>query len=413
MNPVIQAEDISKRYYIGTSKSPASGGTLRDSLTAFAKAPLRRIRRNGHGKTEAFWALKDVSFEVNEGEIIGIIGRNGAGKSTLLKILARITEPTSGRIELHGRVGSLLEVGTGFHPELTGRENIFLNGAIIGMRREEITRKFDEIVAFSEIERFIDTPVKHYSSGMYTRLAFAVAAHLDPEILLVDEVLAVGDLAFQKKCVAKMSDVTEKGRTVVFVSHNMEAIRKICSRAIFLNGGEIVARGATEEVIAKYVSEGASSQSTYEFPRPGPDENPPGYAYRLTVEDGEGRPAARVPVGSPWQVRVSFEIVRPVEHFIIAIGLTTNLNAPLRTSWTEPQDITPGHYEAIFREDTILLGSGRYSIALGLSSFERSFHYLQDAGVINIANFAEGVELVRIANHGYILNPLKTEIRKI
>lgn len=413
MSHVIKAEEISKLYHIGARKLPAFGGTLRDSLTEFARAPLRRFRQNGNLNMEAFWALKDVNFEVAEGEIIGIIGRNGAGKSTLLKILARITEPTTGRIELHGRVGSLLEVGTGFHPELTGRENIFLNGAIIGMRREEITRKFDEIVAFSEIERFIDTPVKFYSSGMYTRLAFAVAAHLDPEILLVDEVLAVGDLAFQKKCVAKMSDVTDKGRTVVFVSHNMEAIRKVCHRAIFLNQGEITSTGPTDEVIARYVSDGSDSRYTYELPPPSSDEEPPGYAYRITIEDGEGRPASKVPVGSPWQIRISFEIVRPVEHFIVGIGLTTNLNAPLRTSWTEPRDITPGHYEAIFREDTILLGSGRYPITLGLSSFERSFHYLQDAAVIEIADFAEGVDLVRVANHGYILNPLKTEIRPI
>jgi len=237
----IRLENISKKYRIG--KKQEKYRTLRDTLTEAVVTPFRRTGRLLHGRAaeaaelnEVIWALKDVSFEVKQGEVVGIIGRNGAGKSTLLKILARITEPTSGFAEVHGRVGSLLEVGTGFHRELTGRENIYLSGAILGMKWAEIDRKFDEIVEFSGVEKFIDTPVKHYSSGMYLRLAFAVAAHLEPEILLVDEVLAVGDARFQKKCLNKMEDIGQQGRTVIFVSHNMPAITRLCERAILLEG---------------------------------------------------------------------------------------------------------------------------------------------------------------------------------
>src|SRR5690242_4169068 len=241
----IRIDRLGKRYRIGR---PEAYKTLRDTLVDTATAPFRAFgslfRRSSSDQRAArdadlFWALKDVSFEVARGSVTGIVGRNGAGKSTLLKVLSGITEPTEGRVELHGRVGSLLEVGTGFHPELSGRENIFLNGAILGMRRAEITRKFDEIVAFAEVEKFIDTPVKHYSSGMYLRLAFAVAAHLDPEILLVDEVLAVGDAAFQKKCLGKMGDVVRQGRTVLFVSHDMTAISQLASRCLLLDGGRV------------------------------------------------------------------------------------------------------------------------------------------------------------------------------
>ena len=239
----IRVENLSKRYEIG--RAGARHDTLRDALAGM-------LRREARGPTEAFWALRDVSFEVKRGEVVGIIGRNGAGKSTLLKILSQITEPTGGRAEIHGRVGSLLEVGTGFHPELTGRENIYLNGAILGMRREEIARRFDEIVAFSEIEKFLDTPVKRYSSGMYVRLAFAVAAHLEPEILLVDEVLAVGDAAFQKKALGKMGSVVNEGRTVVFVSHNMNAIQRLCKRAILVDQGQIKLIGDAMAVSEKY-----------------------------------------------------------------------------------------------------------------------------------------------------------------
>jgi lipopolysaccharide transport system ATP-binding protein len=253
MKPIIKVENLSKQYHIGVRRAPY--GTLRESLVGAVRAPFKRLRRNGHSADTTIWALKDVSFDVMPGEVVGVIGRNGAGKSTLLKILSRITEPTSGGVDLYGRVGSLLEVGTGFHPELTGRENVYLNGAVLGMNRNEIDKKFDEIVAFAEVEKFLDTPVKYYSSGMYVRLAFAVAAHLEPEILLVDEVLAVGDAAFQKKCLGKMEDVAGKGRTVLFVSHNMAAIQTMCSHCIYLRGGETRVQGRTEQVIPKYLSD--------------------------------------------------------------------------------------------------------------------------------------------------------------
>jgi lipopolysaccharide transport system ATP-binding protein len=252
--PAIIVNNLGKSYRLGMQDNKAD--TFRDLLVGIAKAPLRRLRKLGEHDVEAqdaFWALKDVSFEIQTGEVVGIIGRNGAGKSTLLKILSRITEPTKGEAYLHGRVSSLLEVGTGFHQELTGRENIFLNGSILGMRKEEIKSKFDEIVAFSEIEKFLDTPVKRYSSGMYVRLAFAVAAHLEPEIMIVDEVLAVGDLEFQKKCLKKMGDVASEGRTVLIVSHNMSAIQSLCVRSILLRNGGVVKDGETAEVVKEYL----------------------------------------------------------------------------------------------------------------------------------------------------------------
>ena len=264
----IAAEGLGKRYRIGGSGGQP--GNLRESIMNAAAWPGRALRkalwhRRGAlwaclcADAREFWALRDVSFEVRHGEVLGIIGRNGAGKSTLLKVLARITEPTLGRARVFGRVGSLLEVGSGFHPELTGRDNVFLNGAILGMKREEIRSKFDEIVAFAEVEKFIDTPVKHYSSGMYLRLAFAVAAHLNPEILFIDEVLAVGDASFQMKCLGKMGEVSRQGRTIIFVSHNMAAIQKLCTSAIHLKDGRIVKRGPTMDVVQEYLRELPSS----------------------------------------------------------------------------------------------------------------------------------------------------------
>jgi lipopolysaccharide transport system ATP-binding protein len=247
----IRAEQLSKKYSLGTAQ--AHYDTLRDHLVGGIRSLWKKEQRPSHD-ARTFWALKDVFLEIKQGEVVGIIGRNGAGKSTLLKILARITDPTLGMAEIRGRVGSLLEVGTGFHGELTGRENTYLNGAILGMTKKEIDRKFDEIVAFAEVERFVDTPVKHYSSGMYLRLAFAVAAHLEPEILLVDEVLAVGDVTFQRKCMGKMSDVARQGRTILFVSHNMAAIESLCSTAYLLEHGQVVASGTTQTVVGAYLS---------------------------------------------------------------------------------------------------------------------------------------------------------------
>src|SRR5436190_68557 len=259
---VIIVENLSKKYRIkhyGETSLPRYSA-LRDVIASKFTGLLenRKSKTKSRKSVEDFWALKDVSFEVHRGEVIGIIGRNGAGKTSLLKILSRITEPTEGRVRIKGRVASLLEVGTGFHPELTGRENISLNGAILGMSRAEIKRKFDEIVAFAEVEKFLDTPVKRYSSGMYVRLAFAVAAHLEPEILIIDEVLAVGDAAFQKKCLGKMGDAAKHGRTVLFVSHNMAAVQQLCAQSVLLEGGQVAAEGQSADIIARYLAEESS-----------------------------------------------------------------------------------------------------------------------------------------------------------
>jgi ABC-type polysaccharide/polyol phosphate transport system ATPase subunit len=276
--PAIRVERLGKLYHLGARLGYR---TLREALAEAASAPLRYLRAprgqaaasNGHdseiagrGRAGRLWAVRDLSFDVPHGEVVGVVGRNGAGKTTLLKMLSRITAPTEGYAELRGRVGSLLEVGTGFHPELTGRENVYMNGAIIGMRRHEIARRFDEIVAFAEVERFLDTPVKRYSSGMYVRLAFAVAAHLEPDILLVDEVLAVGDLQFQKKCLGKMSEVAKGGRTVVFISHQLTQIRRLCDRVLWLDGGRLRASGGTASVLAQY--ESAAAVEPGEAPTP-------------------------------------------------------------------------------------------------------------------------------------------------
>ena len=261
----IEVKNLGKQYRIGQREQYK---TLRDAITCAVKAPFRRVKdslssNNGNNDQSFIWALRNVSFEVEPGEVVGVIGRNGSGKSTLLKILSRITTPTEGTAEIHGRIGSLLEVGTGFHPELTGRENIYLSGSVLGMRKREINDKFDEIVKFSEIEKFLDTPVKRYSSGMYVRLAFAVAAHLDPEILLIDEVLAVGDAAFQKKCIGKMRSVANQGRAVLFVSHNMGAVSQLCSRAILIEMGRLANQGLTQEVVNYYLNKNNNPADTY------------------------------------------------------------------------------------------------------------------------------------------------------
>jgi len=250
MKPIVRVENLSKAYRLGAGG--AARASLRDTLARAARGPLGRFGR-GRPAADTFWALREVSFEVFPGEVVGIIGRNGAGKSTLLKILSRIVEPTSGRAELYGRTSSLLEVGTGFHPDLTGRENIFLNGSILGLRRHEVRSRFDEIVAFAEVGRFVDTPVRHYSTGMYTRLAFAVAAHLDPEILIVDEVLSVGDAQFQKKCMGVMNGAAREGRTVLFVSHNMAAVSNLCQRGLLLEGGRLAYAGSQAEAVSRYL----------------------------------------------------------------------------------------------------------------------------------------------------------------
>ncbi len=298
---VIHVEGVGKRYKLGANRQYR---TLRDSFTNALTSPFRK--RDPEDPARIFWALHNVSFDVHDGDVIGIIGRNGAGKSTLLKVLSRITEPTEGQVRLQGRIASLLEVGTGFHPELTGRENIFLNGAILGMRRAEIASKFDEIVAFAEVTRFIDTPVKHYSTGMYMRLAFAVAAHLEPEILVIDEVLAVGDAAFQKKCLGKMREVSRTGRTVLFVSHNMTAMRSLCNRVVWLRNGEVEETGESGAVIANYLKS-ASATVTRQF-WPTQEEAPGNSQVRLNMISVTSalEPGAEVDVATPVNIEVRY-----------------------------------------------------------------------------------------------------------
>ena len=313
---VIEAVGLGKRYRRGV---PVDTG-LRHALERFVRSPLSALRG---AKMETFWALKDVSLEVKEGEVLGLIGRNGAGKTTLLKILSRITRPTEGWAEIRGRVRSLLEVGTGFHPELTGRENTYLSGAILGMGKREIDRKFDEIVAFAEIEKFIDTPVKHYSTGMYMRLAFSVAAHLEPEILLVDEVLAVGDASFQRKCLGKMGDVSRQGRTIVFVSHNMIALKKLCTQAVWLDGGQMVERGEAGLVIDHYLQKntGMNLESFWEDEgrEPG-DERVRLRSVRVISPSGSGAP---ITVHTPLQIEITYWNYVPDTTLNVSMFLTS------------------------------------------------------------------------------------------
>jgi lipopolysaccharide transport system ATP-binding protein len=339
--PAIRISGLGKQYRIGGR--PERYASLRDTVVKTAKAPFQRMAAVMRGQssvlsTTTFWALRDISFEIRPGEVVGIIGRNGAGKSTLLKILARVTEPTTGYADICGRVGSLLEVGTGFHAELTGRENIYLNGAILGMSRREIDRKFDDIVAFSEIEAFIDTMVKHYSSGMYMRLAFAVAAHLEPEILLVDEVLAVGDLQFQKKCLGKMEDVSRIGRTVVFVSHNMSAVTRLCSRAVLLDQGRLVSTGPTPAVVAEYVFKGygtrAERQWMDEDSAPGDD------AIRLLgvrAHDPAGVVQESFDIRQPIAIAIDYKVLKPGLRFTPCFDVINDAGVVLFLSQERPE----------------------------------------------------------------------------
>jgi lipopolysaccharide transport system ATP-binding protein len=334
----IRVERLGKQYRIGKRERYR---TLRDTLTDSLSAPFRGLASafrvpaadEARASGDLIWALRDVSFDVPQGAVLGIIGRNGAGKSTLLKVLSRITEPTEGRVELHGRVGSLLEVGTGFHPELTGRENIFLNGAILGMRKSEIARKFDEIVAFAEVAKFIDTPVKHYSSGMYMRLAFAVAAHLEPEILIVDEVLAVGDAQFQKKCLGKMGEVAKQGRTVIFVSHNFVAVQNLCSRALLLKDGQLAATGRTHAVLNEYMAESERPETDLALRS---DRSGSGEVRfvncAILSRSGEDRPVVRC--GEDVTIRLHFRCSTRIERPAFSLTVRSSAGVPIFAAYT-------------------------------------------------------------------------------
>lgn len=408
--PVIKVENLSKKYEL-THNTRSS-----DSLvSAFSKGLVSMFAPKGSGSSkEEFWALRDINFEIQQGDRVGIIGRNGAGKSTLLKVLSRIVKPTSGRIEFLGRMASLLEVGTGFHGDLTGRENIYLNGSILGMTRTEIDSRFDEIVAFSEVEKFLDTPVKRYSSGMYVRLAFAVAAHLESEILIVDEVLAVGDAAFQKKCLGKMNDISnQQGRTILFVSHSMQAVQKLCNSGVFLQKGRLVEQGSIDTIVNHYLLSGEGSQAVYEIPKPKEVSN--GYATRLSIENLKAVPLNEIPVGSDWQVRVHFKLLKPTEHFIMGLGVVSAYDIPLRTSWSEASDLGAGEYEMVFDLSDVMFTSGLYKLVVGLSSNHRAFHYDDQTVSVNISDAGDVATNSRVVNtqSGLILNTMKVKLNKL
>jgi lipopolysaccharide transport system ATP-binding protein len=383
----IHVEALGKRYRIGLA--PQRYQTLGENITRFFSAPLRTIR-SGRAPVldgvDTIWALRDISFTVKEGEVLGIIGRNGAGKSTLLRLLSRITEPTEGTLTIRGRVGSLLEVGTGFHPELTGRENIFLNGAILGMKRREIERKFDEIVAFSEVEQFIDTPVKRYSSGMYLRLAFAVAAHLEPEILVVDEVLAVGDAEFQRKCLGKMGDVAQQGRTVLFVSHNMSAILRLTQETIVIDKGKLVLRASSSEAVDYYLSAGhAKAGERFWDLDEVPSSAAPFRPIALRLRDSRGQVVDTIRSTEPCTIEMEYSLGAPLTGLRVGFYLNTTRGEAVFTSFDTDDPAlferhtsrVAGHYfsKCCIPPDT--LNQGRYSLGVNASSY-RIRRYFED-----------------------------------
>jgi lipopolysaccharide transport system ATP-binding protein len=395
--PAIRVENLGKRYLVDHEKRLRGGyGTLREALVNLATAPVRRLRGEESVTHEEFWALKDVSFEVQPGEVVGIVGRNGAGKSTLLKILSQITKPTTGSVELHGRVGSLLEVGTGFHPELTGRENIYLNGSILGMSRREIDGKFDEIVDFAEIEKFLDTPVKRYSSGMYVRLAFAVAAHLEPEMLLVDEVLAVGDIGFQNKCLGRMRDVSRGGRTVIFVSHNMGAVESLCDRAALFEDGRLVSMDETRAIIERYYERHNTTE--YSGNRKGGQlASRQGIVHRAVLLDERGRETAQVALGDLFHLKMSLLFSSPVRDPVIGLGIDDaygnrmlTLHTPLSNDWSRNLH---GNCVVDSRVASFPLAPGQYRIKISVSAQTEAIDVVDNAlcfAVIDRDAFCEG-----------------------
>ncbi len=387
----IRIRGLSKQYRIGLLRHD----TLRDQLSHFAKHLIHRSRHNFEpSREDTIWALRDVSFDVKVGEVVGVIGRNGSGKSTLLKILSRITEPTTGYVEAKNRIGSLLEVGTGFHPELTGRENIYLNGAILGMKKGEINRKFDEIVAFSEIERFLDTPVKRYSSGMYVRLAFAVAAHMEPEILAVDEVLSVGDAAFQKKCIGKMGDIAREGRTVLFVSHNLRAVQSLCGKGILLHEGQVADRGDVDNIIQTY-SKMVDSLKSGQFLGDRKDRQHGEFLRIIDVEFLDAHSETPVPViasGQNLLIRIHYECTsdEPIENVSFGIGFFTIERARLFGCRSSLVGITyrvkPGRGRCTCRVRKWPLSSGTYTYSVHATQDSAVLDGVVDAGILNVAS---------------------------
>ncbi|HEX7415092.1 MAG TPA: ABC transporter ATP-binding protein [Bacteroidia bacterium] len=419
---VLKIENISKQYRLGQLGT----GTISHDLNRFwaklrgKEDPYLKVGdtndRSKAGGSDYVWSLKDINFEVKQGEVLGIIGKNGAGKSTLLKILSQVTTPTTGQVKVKGRIAALLEVGTGFHPDLSGLENIFLNGAILGMTKTEIKSKLDEIVDFSGVAKYLDTPVKRYSSGMMVRLGFAVAAHLEPEILIVDEVLAVGDVAFQNKCMGKMSEVSKQGRTILFVSHNMQAMSKLCTRGILLNNGKLVVDCSIKDAIKKYLDENATSNAVYIIEPPADKDELNAYVQKIQIEDNEGNLMGGFPVGKGWQVRIFFKVNKKTEHFICGIGISSSMGVDVNTSWSDHQDIEVGEYEGLFEQKDILFCAGSYMLAVGLSSYERTIQFLPNIATFIITEPAiKGLDarILRTSNSGLLLNPMAVKLIKV
>jgi len=400
----IKAEGLGKKYYIGARRERHR--TLRDSIAGAVVSPFKKARRLLRGQAtgaaglhEELWALRDVSLSIQQGEVVGLIGQNGAGKSTLLKILSRITEPSEGRAQIRGRVGSLLEVGTGFHPELTGRENVLLNGAIIGMGRSEIASKFDEIVAFAEVEKFLETPVKHYSSGMYLKLAFAVAAHLDPEVLLVDEVLAVGDPAFQAKCIGKMGEVAGEGRTVLFVSHNMSAVARLCPRSYCLEGGRLVDAGESEDVISAYLKRTSSQIPSDGFADLRSQERRPIHESELArlewvrLLNSEGVATSTIREGESARIEIGVDVRRRVASVQVGCALSALGRSGTLLTIPSPEydeGFDPGQFCFAVDLEPNYLRHGTYSIGLKLSIDGSTRDLLINAFALSVVARASG-----------------------
>jgi lipopolysaccharide transport system ATP-binding protein len=386
---IIQVENLGKKYLI-RHQAKERYIALRDVIAGKVCSIGRRVLNPGPNKKadptrEEFWALKDVSFEIKHGEVLGIIGRNGAGKSTLLKILSRITEPTTGKIRIRGRVASLLEVGTGFHPELTGRENIYLNGAILGMSKVEIKKKFDEIVDFSEVEKFLDTPVKRYSSGMYVRLAFAIAAHLEPDILLVDEVLSVGDAAFQKKCLGKMGNVAQHGRTVLFVSHNMGAVSRLCQRTLMLKAGRLVKDGPSGDIISHYLSDLSNKKQSYSRPT---DLNIPMCLLAADVASEGCTDSEKFPRHHPIKISITYQVHKLISSVHIYASIIGSDGSVVMGTGDADADSSrfglrkPGIYNCCFQIPANLLNEGNYLVNISMGvPYQRN--YQENIGILN------------------------------
>lgn len=405
MSPAITVDGVAKLYKIGLCPT-AEYHTLRESISELAAAPLNWIKGLLAGQTEnldqdsvkkdELWALRGVTFKVQPGEVLGVIGRNGAGKSTLLKIFSRITQPTVGRVELRGRVGSLLEVGTGFHPELTGRENVFLNGAILGMSRREIASKFDEIVAFAEIERFLDTPVKRYSSGMYTRLAFAVASHLEPEILIVDEVLAVGDASFQKKCLGRMGQVSREGRTVLFVSHNMMAVKSLCDRAVLLDKGKVMLDGSVDDIVDAYLTAGTDMARTGIIPADAPryqDLKDTARFRSVRMLDLDGKEITQLYYNQKFKVECVCDVMKdiPDGHFEVSISTVDGTHVTYATTMdggAGSRAVGKGQHIVTAEFDVALLPR-QYTVDLGI--------HTQDGTTADMVQRALDFSVLRVA----------------